>query len=165
MSVSNPKSKYVAYLSVLSQFSNCQGLGRKNKHDILKTDRNLSGGPTKPARPASRLSRRRSAPTASEPVFVASFALFVCLRFLYVHVVLGCSCFFSNQLWNDWHYVTLNHILITLYVSKPNKLSRRRSAPTAYRLTHRYLDKTFCTYLLLLLLVLFTEFVQFTILS
>ena len=37
--VSNPKSKYVAYLSVLSQFSNCQGLGRKNKHYFLKTDR------------------------------------------------------------------------------------------------------------------------------
>ena len=32
-------SKYVAYLSVPSQISNCQGLGRKNKHDILKTDR------------------------------------------------------------------------------------------------------------------------------
>ena len=31
LSVSNPKSKYVAYLSVLSQISNCQGLGRKNK--------------------------------------------------------------------------------------------------------------------------------------
>ena len=29
LSVSNPKSKYVAYLSVLSQISNCQGLGRK----------------------------------------------------------------------------------------------------------------------------------------
>ena len=39
LSVSNPKSKYVAYLSVLSQFSNCQSLGRKNKHDFLKTDR------------------------------------------------------------------------------------------------------------------------------
>ena len=39
LSVSNPKSKYVAYLSVLSRISNCQGLGRKNKHDILKTDR------------------------------------------------------------------------------------------------------------------------------
>ena len=24
---------------MLSQISNCQGLGRKNKHDILKTDR------------------------------------------------------------------------------------------------------------------------------
>ena len=42
LSVSNPKSKYVAYLSVLSQISNCQGLGRKNKHEILKTDRMLS---------------------------------------------------------------------------------------------------------------------------
>ena len=42
LSVSNPKSKYVGCLSVLSQISNCQGrqgLGRKNKHDILKTDR------------------------------------------------------------------------------------------------------------------------------
>ena len=39
LSVSNPKSKYVAYSSVLSQISNCQGLGRRNNHDILKTDR------------------------------------------------------------------------------------------------------------------------------
>ena len=39
LSVSNPKSKYVAYVSVLSQISNCQGLGRKHKHEILKTDR------------------------------------------------------------------------------------------------------------------------------
>ena len=37
--VSNPKSKYVAYLSVLSRISNCQSLGRKNKHETLKTDR------------------------------------------------------------------------------------------------------------------------------
>ena len=39
LSVSNPESKYVACLSVLSQISNYQGLGRKNKHEILKTDR------------------------------------------------------------------------------------------------------------------------------
>ena len=38
-SVSNPNNKYVAYVSVLSQISNCQGLGRKSKHEILKTDR------------------------------------------------------------------------------------------------------------------------------
>ena len=42
LSVSNPKSKYVAYLSVLSQISNCQSLGRKNKHEILTTDRNAT---------------------------------------------------------------------------------------------------------------------------
>ena len=42
LSVSNPKSKYVAYVSVLSQISNCQGLGRKNEHEILKTDRTRS---------------------------------------------------------------------------------------------------------------------------
>ena len=41
LSVSNPKSKYVVYLSVLSQISNCQGLGRKNKHENLKTDRSV----------------------------------------------------------------------------------------------------------------------------
>ena len=40
MSVSNPKSIYVVYLFVLSQISNCQSLGRENKHEILKTDRN-----------------------------------------------------------------------------------------------------------------------------
>ena len=36
LSLSNPKSKYVAYLSVLSQISNCQSLGRQNKHDIFE---------------------------------------------------------------------------------------------------------------------------------
>ena len=41
LSVSNPKSKYVAYLSVLSQISDCQSLGRKNKQVFLfLTDRN-----------------------------------------------------------------------------------------------------------------------------
>ena len=39
LSVSNPKSKYVAYVPVLSRISNCQGLGRKYKHETLKTDR------------------------------------------------------------------------------------------------------------------------------
>ena len=43
LSVSNPKSKYVAYVSVLSQISTCQGLGRKNKFEILKTDRTPQG--------------------------------------------------------------------------------------------------------------------------
>ena len=48
LSVSNPKSKYAAYLSVLSQISNCQGLGRKNKHETLKTDRSPGRGVVKP---------------------------------------------------------------------------------------------------------------------
>ena len=39
LSVSNPESKYVAYVSVLSRISNSQGLGRKNKFEILKTYR------------------------------------------------------------------------------------------------------------------------------
>ena len=41
LSVSNPKSKHVACLSVLSQISNCQGLGSKNDSEILKTDRSI----------------------------------------------------------------------------------------------------------------------------
>ena len=48
LSVSNPKSTYVAYLSVLSQISNCQGLGRKNKHECLTTDRTCCGLPRPP---------------------------------------------------------------------------------------------------------------------
>ena len=43
LSVSNPKNKHVAYVSVLSQISNCQGLGRKNKFEMLKTDRMYVG--------------------------------------------------------------------------------------------------------------------------
>ena len=39
LSISNPRSKYAVYLSALSHISNCQGLGCKNKHEILKTDR------------------------------------------------------------------------------------------------------------------------------
>ena len=39
LSVSNYKSKYVAYVSVLSRLSNSQGLGRKKKNEILKTYR------------------------------------------------------------------------------------------------------------------------------
>ena len=39
LSVSNPKSKYVAYVSVLSRISICQSLGSKNKFEILKTYR------------------------------------------------------------------------------------------------------------------------------
>ena len=42
LSASSPKSKYVAYLSVLSQISDRQSLGRKNKHEIMKTDRMIS---------------------------------------------------------------------------------------------------------------------------
>ena len=34
LSVSNPKIIYVAYLSALSRISNCQSLGRKNKHEF-----------------------------------------------------------------------------------------------------------------------------------
>ena len=42
LSVSNPKNKHVAYVSVLSRISNCQSLGRKNKHAFLKADRSTT---------------------------------------------------------------------------------------------------------------------------
>ena len=45
LSISNPKGKHVAYLPVLSQILNCQGLGRKSKFEILKTDRNAQEKP------------------------------------------------------------------------------------------------------------------------
>ena len=41
LSVSNPESKYVVYVSVLSQISDFQGLGRKQIFQIMKTDRIL----------------------------------------------------------------------------------------------------------------------------
>ena len=47
LSVSNPKSKYVAHVSVLSRISNCQSLGRKNLFEILKTYRTLNLSTTK----------------------------------------------------------------------------------------------------------------------
>ena len=48
-SASNPKSRYVAFASVLSQMSNRQSLGRKHKHEMLKTDR-ISYTPSPPAK-------------------------------------------------------------------------------------------------------------------
>ena len=44
LSLSDPKSKYVAYLLVLSRISTCQGLGRKSKHEILKCIRSHHDG-------------------------------------------------------------------------------------------------------------------------
>ena len=44
LSVSSPKSKHVACLSVLSRISNSQSLGRKNEHEISKTDRSTPAG-------------------------------------------------------------------------------------------------------------------------
>ena len=54
LSVSNPKSKYVAYLSVLSRISNCQGLGRKNKLEMLKTDRIIAASSSLRTSPRGR---------------------------------------------------------------------------------------------------------------
>ena len=42
LSFSNPKNKYVACVSVLSQISNWQSLGGKSKHESLKTDRTIT---------------------------------------------------------------------------------------------------------------------------
>ena len=70
LSVSNPKSKYVACLSVLSQISNCQSLGRKNKHKQLKTDRTFPAAAAQaaPAPPRPQPPRLRyKIPVFSDP--------------------------------------------------------------------------------------------------
>ena len=51
LSVSNPKTKYVADVSVLSQISNSQGLGRKNNFEIWKTYRRKRRSPPPGRRP------------------------------------------------------------------------------------------------------------------
>ena len=56
LSVSNPQGKYVAYSSVLYRISNCQSLGRKNKHEILKT-----------CTPLCRVSQRPRGPGVGDP--------------------------------------------------------------------------------------------------
>ena len=77
LSVSNPTNQYVAYLSVLSQISNCQGLGRKNTFEILKTYR-----------------------TQQQAHFTSSFPLIVCLYVFFLYVMYhhyyddyDCFCF------------------------------------------------------------------------
>ena len=95
LSVSNPKSKYVAYLSVLSQISNGQSLGRKNKHEILKTDRSDS----------SSLSRRIASHrtlSCKASLFVRSPAVdvYVCIYiYIYTHIYIYiCICSISLSL-------------------------------------------------------------------
>ena len=67
LSVSNPKNTYASYLCVRSQISNCQSLGRNNKHEILKTDRIHDTNAARLWRPcrasASGTARGRTAPT------------------------------------------------------------------------------------------------------
>ena len=79
LSVSNPKNKYVVYSSVLSPISNCQGLGRKNKHEILKTDRRL-------VRDLSVYLSRRLADDLSIYLLIAKGSLRTC-----VFITGGCS--------------------------------------------------------------------------
>ena len=79
LSVSNPKNKYLAYLSVLSQISNCQGLGRKNKHEILKTDR------SNPKAGASSRCPPPGSPCADGPGYYTYIYIYICV-YTYTHV-------------------------------------------------------------------------------
>ena len=86
LSVSNPKSRYVVYVSVLSQTSNCQSLGRKNKHEILKTDRivwRIFGG------------------TASAPVGAVWREVLVVLLLVLLMLKLSLLLFILVLMWRD----------------------------------------------------------------
>ena len=62
------KSKHVAYVSVLSQISNSQGLGRKNNFEILKTDRSNSEAPGMPTPRVSNL-KFETVRTHKQPIY------------------------------------------------------------------------------------------------
>ena len=94
LSVSNPQSKYVAYLSVLSQISNCQSLGRKTKHEILKTDRILLIG----LLPALLQARSLAAlALAGLEIYIYIYiyiytCMYVCI-YIYIYIYIGIVAF------------------------------------------------------------------------
>ena len=73
LSVSNPKNKCVAYVSVLSLISNCQGLGRKNNFEILKTGRKAKSKAKAKAKPKIKITKEpieSVEPVEPEPIVV-----------------------------------------------------------------------------------------------
>ena len=105
LSVSNPKSKHVAYLSVLSQISNCQGLGRKNKHELLKTYRihrsPCRGGPR---------SRRWRPPWCPGPRDTVSFCI------LYYTILYYTILYYTILYYTILYYTTCIYIYIYVYI-------------------------------------------------
>ena len=88
LSVSNPKSKYVVYLPVLSQISNCQGLGRKNKHEILKTDCSTSSAGADPG--------GRAAPRSVPLVLIIIIIITIIIIIIFIIIIIGCSIIINN---------------------------------------------------------------------
>ena len=119
LSVSNPKSKYVAYVSVLSRISNCQGLGRKNKFEILKTYRTLRSRKTEDPPPSSifdlRPRRSKNPPPSSffdpedrrtTPQTLIELNLFNS----------SCSSCFPTYTYTCTHTPTHIHVYIYMYI-------------------------------------------------
>ena len=80
LSVSNPKNEYVVYLSVLSQTSNCQSLGRKNKHDILKTDRISEPSATRKSTASADAAQKSGVSPEHVRVYVCIYI------YIYIHI-------------------------------------------------------------------------------
>ena len=132
LSVSNPKSKYVAYLSVLSQISNCQGLGRKNKHDILKTDRTVLVFVVKCRRAWScKLHVARRASRAACCALYAACHAFIyiyiymyhvkcapCIHYTFINVSLSLSIYISLSLYIYIYIYYLSNYYFYTWISK-----------------------------------------------
>ena len=84
LSVSNPKSKYVVYLSVLSQISNCQGLGRKNKHEIWKLP--VNGGCEKEGSDIKQQSGGRLLIRGGEYIYIYIYIYVYVYTYIYIYI-------------------------------------------------------------------------------
>ena len=110
LSVSNPKSKNVAYLSVLSRISNCQSLGRKNKHEILKTDRRSH----RPGRGELKTGdAQRGYP--SRRLLGVLFFVFCVYFIFYVYLSLKC-CYLYIYIYIYTYVYVYTHIYIYIYI-------------------------------------------------
>ena len=119
--VSNPKSKYVAYLSVLSRISDCQGLGRKNKHEILKTDRmycTVCPTRSRSARPLRPAARRRAqrAPVRRILYIYIYIYIYICIYIhTYIHTYMYIYIYIYICIYTYKYVYIYMHIYIYIY--------------------------------------------------
>ena len=122
LSVSNPKSKYVAYLSVLSHISNCQGLGRKNRHEILKTDHTRQPRTAGQAGRAGRSSRQAQPASRANPVSPAKPYIYIYIYIcIYIYIYIYIHIFVYIYIYIYTHI----YIYIYIYISRAQPRGRR----------------------------------------
>ena len=116
LSVSNPTSKYVACLSVLSQISNCQGLGRKNKFGVLKTYRK-DWAKSLDSRPQPS-PRRPSSKEIPRPPQLQVYVRYMCI-YIYIYTCIYIyiySCYFLLDIYIYIYVYTHTRIYIYIYI-------------------------------------------------